>query len=120
LHPACTIIVVAAHEGLRRSLAFALEAEGYAVVTARRPSDIAASSQLAGVACIVVDEETVAGSGAWDTLVRMGPPLVLLSDGVRQAPAVLGARTVTKPLLGRSLIDTVASSVRGCARAPVT
>jgi hypothetical protein len=109
-----TILVVAPNEHLRRSIAFALEAEGFGVVSHPLLAGALASSPMMSHACIVVDEEAVAyPPSAWEELSRLSGPIVLLVDKLRTGPESAGMAVLHKPLLGRTLTETVFGVVAG-------
>lgn len=106
-----TILVVAPNEQLRRSIEFALEAEGFEVVShALLAGALASSSKLPS--CIIIDEEAVAHPPSfWEELASLPGPVVLLVDKLRTGPESAGMAVLHKPLLGRTLTDTVAGAV---------
>ena len=108
------VVIVAPHDGFRRSLEFALEAEGFfieshALLTAALESPLAMSA-----ACAVIDEDAIRDqSGLPEMLDRFGTPVILLVDRLRRLPGTGRVSALTKPLLGNALID----AVRGIAAA---
>lgn len=107
-----TILVVAHDEELRRSIAFALEAEGLAVSCR---ADLASAAEIAAISafgCAVVDEDAMCDvEGAWETLSRMMLPVILLIDHLRATSGSPTMRLLNKPLLGRHLVEAVLSSL---------
>jgi DNA-binding NtrC family response regulator len=111
--PADTILVVASDAELRRSIEFALEAEGYLVSSHARLSDAAISSAISVAACVVVDEDSLQNLVDWGMLSRLTKPTVLLADRSERLPATDAARILFKPLLGNALVETVHDAVPG-------
>lgn len=108
------VVVVVPDKELRRSIEFALEAEGFGIGSHDRLEAALASPGVGGAACAVIDEaalDTHQGKGA-AALARIEPPVVLLVDRLRvvpQPPASI--RVLTKPLLGRMLVETVQAAI---------
>ena len=106
--PSRTVLVAAPGAELRRSIAFALEADGF---TAEAHPSLAAALALPEAAssiCLIVDENALDGQGnRAATLKRLGIPVILLVDRIRKIPRVVGMKVLTKPLLGASLLETV-------------
>lgn len=96
--------MIAPDEGMRASLCFVLEAEGYAVGLADSPLNVAPEAQLAD--CVIVDEAALSRARA--SGVDFGTtPVVVLSEQAER-PSLLGRYAlVQKPLLGQALIDIV-------------
>jgi F420-dependent methylenetetrahydromethanopterin dehydrogenase len=112
LYPAFTVLVVVPDSELRRSIAFALEAEGYAIEQHCLLADAVRASAGPDVICIVVDENAVAGRSAAGAILEASEkPLVLLVDKLRAAPGTKGVTILTKPLLGQLLVETVAEMI---------
>lgn len=116
------ILVVVPDRELRRSIEFALEAEGLAFES---HADLASALRARvpdGAVCAIIDEDAVAGrNGAGAGLEGFAESVVLLVDRLRAAPRAAGVTVLTKPLLGRRLIDTVAvAMVHGPAAPPAT
>jgi len=108
LHRIGTILVVAPKPEFRRSIEFALEAEGFGVESHALLAS-ALESPLAEVAdCTVIDDHAVnAMNGGWVALSRFKQPIVLLGNHEQPAGLPPHVTVLLKPLLGRSLIDTV-------------
>lgn len=106
-----TVLIVAPDEELRRSIAFALEAEGLRVAT--QPSLPANDeNRQAGFACLVVDEDALEGDdGRWASLPEASPTTILLVDRLRTLKPREGLSTIDKPLLGQVLVDAVIAAV---------
>ncbi len=102
------VLIVAPHGGFRRSLEFALEAEGFAVDSHALLSTAVESSFLAAAVCSVVDEDALLD---WapepETFNRLAKPVILLVDRLTPIPEQVGMTILTKPLLGTALIDSV-------------
>lgn len=102
------VLVVAPDYGLRRSLEFALEVEGFAVLSFDDVNAALASPSTAAGGCIVVDEEALLNDPRAMTAVRgFHKPILLLVDCSRSTPDVLGVRVLRKPLLGNALITAI-------------
>jgi hypothetical protein len=103
-----TVLVVAPKEEFRRSIAFALEAEGFGVEAHELLTSALASPLADSGDCTVIDDHAIkAVPGGWKTLNRFRQPIVLLSNQVEPAELPPHAIVLLKPLLGRSLTDTV-------------
>jgi DNA-binding response OmpR family regulator len=100
---------VAPDNALRRSLRFALEAEGFDVITAARLAAEGNDHSSAKVSCVVLDDRSLAASDA-GRIERLGMPVIFLSDGLG-GPKLAAKQTLVKPLLGRELIDAVAETI---------
>jgi hypothetical protein len=109
LHARPTILVVGPDDALQRSVSFALEAEGFSVVTTSR-WPLNDDAGLPAIACAVVDERALS-DGMWlaDGILPDWP-VVLLSDGFA-APWISARHTLVKPLLGSQLVEAVAECV---------
>lgn len=106
------ILVAAPDEGLRRSLEFALESEGF-LVEAHAYAAGALASDLAGVAaCAVFDDRSVVD---WHLLPQQinqfSRPIVLLISLFRRAPDLPRTTIVAKPFLGKPLIVAVRDAI---------
>jgi hypothetical protein len=108
LTAATLVLVVAPDKDFRRSLEFALEAEGFAV-------DSHASSAIAFVSpraheadCAVVDDAAVQDwRVAGEEFRHFGRPVVLLVGRIRSVPSLPFTTVLTKPFLGNPLIEAV-------------
>lgn len=106
------ILVVAPNDQLRRSIEFALEAEGFGVVSHALLPAANGSLGRGHYACLVVDEEAVTPSApTWEKLASFAGPVVLLVDKLRAGPEGKAMTLLHKPLLGRSLTETVTGAV---------
>ena len=108
------VLVVAPDRELRRSIEFALEAEGFGIDSHAQLAAALASPCVDSTACAVIDEDAIGGRNGKDAppLDRVARPVVLLVDQLRAVPqAPAGIRVLTKPLLGRLLVETVAAAI---------
>jgi DNA-binding response OmpR family regulator len=107
----CIILIVVPEEDLRRSIVFALEAEGLDVVTCARLEDLLSLPRLALADCMIVDDKAFRISNGCGGLAQLAMPVVLLADTVPDTcPAWVDA-VLMKPLLGRSLVDAVVAQL---------
>jgi DNA-binding response OmpR family regulator len=99
------ILVVAPDPAFRRSLAFAIEAEGFEVDLADR---LPAAEKLSGrYDCLVVDHRAIpAGTAA-----PSGMPLILLASHVEDVSAFGMTQVLEKPLLGHTLIEALRTAL---------
>lgn len=112
-----TVLVVIPDRELRRSIEFAFDAEGFASEEYGDLSTAIAASARLDVVCLVVDENAVAANGGTRALPEgASKPFILLVDKLRAAPDTDGVKILTKPLLGRLLVDTVAGVMPGAGR----
>lgn len=112
LHSGHTVLVVVPDDELRRSIAFAFEAEGVCVEPHASLTAAIAASGRCDVACLVVDEAALGPrQGATVELGSVAKPLIVLADRLRTLPAIDGLTVLTKPLLGRRLVETVAGFI---------
>jgi hypothetical protein len=103
-----TVLVAAPGAELRRSIVFALEADGYTAESHDSLAAALAQPIASGALCAIVDENALDGhSPRAATLKRIGIPVILLVDRIRKIPRVGGMKVLTKPLLGPSLLETV-------------
>lgn len=102
-----SVLVIAPDDAFRRSLAFALEAEGFAVESHSRLASASASPFALPDVSAVVDEEAIKDSKAWDALVGSGRPVILLCDAVLPPPLPASVQTLRKPLTGNDLFDRI-------------
>jgi CheY-like chemotaxis protein len=105
------VLIVASDQAMRRSLAFVLEAEGYAVVAmAQLDADQPGQD---GQACVaVVDQDALAArKDPAAELARLNRPVILLVERMRRPPLLPGLRIIEKPPLGRDLLDAVAGAL---------
>lgn len=102
------ILVVAPNTGLRHSLQFALESEGYEVVAA----DSLAASPANGAAVTVIDHHALGKDhDAAIAFVTAHKPVVLLANAKAHALSPWAFRTVMKPMLGDSLSGAVRQAI---------
>jgi len=100
------IVVVASDHGLRRSLKFALEVEGFRVTAC--DSWTAAGPLAASASGMVVDSDILRRDGAARESLRVADvSFVLLEDGMKPAIGHLNARVLTKPFQGADLVAAV-------------
>lgn len=102
------VLVVAPDAGFRRSIEFALEAEGYGVASrAHLPTETTSPAALL-VCCAVIDEDAISeGTDAWKFLWHFPKPIVLLVDKPWSLPEPDGMKVLVKPLLGNALVEAV-------------
>lgn len=107
-----TVLVVAPKHAFLQSIAFALEAEGLAVEGQALLASALASPLAESADCVVIDDHAVNGAnGGWEALSLFRPPIVLLGNHMPSMPPRSGITVLLKPLLGRSLTDTVMAVV---------
>ena len=105
---AILVLVVAPDKDFRRSLAFALEADGFAVDTHARSSNAFASQRANDAECAVVDDAAIEDwRMAEEEFRRFGKPVFLLVDKIRPIPDLPFTKILTKPFLGNPLIEAV-------------
>jgi hypothetical protein len=110
-HPGCPvlspakIIVIAADAGLRDSLAFSLEVEGYQV----EAYDAWCESGASLLPCLkIIDDQVIKDSqAAFDYVCRETGAVILLADGISPAPENVRAEILTKPFEGADLVRLV-------------
>lgn len=107
------VVVVVPDRELRRSIEFALEAEGFAISSHDRLEAALASPRIGDTACAVIDEAALGAHEGKDALAHIFPPVVLLVDRLRAGQTQAGIRVLTKPLLGRMLVETVQAIIAG-------
>lgn len=102
------VLVVAPDYGLRRSLQFALEVEGFAVLSFDDVNAALASPSAAEGSCVIVDEEALLDEPfAMAAVRRFHRPVLLLVDRSRPMPDMRGVRMLRKPILGNALITAI-------------
>ncbi|MEQ1955044.1 hypothetical protein [Mesorhizobium sp. CN2-181] len=105
---ATLVLVVAPERDFRRSLEFALEAEGFAVETHARTSDAFVSTRAQEADCTVIDDAAIEDwRAAEEQFRRFGRPVILLVGRIRPVPDLPFTTILTKPFLGTPLIETV-------------
>jgi hypothetical protein len=106
-----TVLVVAPAGAMRRSLTFALEAEGYRVDARPRFDPGPLPQEGAGSACAIVDEDALADrKNPAAELSGLNVPVILLVERARRMPAGFEPSVIEKPPLGRDLLDAVAAA----------
>jgi DNA-binding response OmpR family regulator len=114
-----TVLVVAPDPAFRRSLEFALEAEGYAVASHAQLSVLSAAPVAADIACAIIDEDALRDAAeGWRLLRRTPMPVILLMDRLSSAPELTGTVIVVKPLLGNALITSVEAVIANRSSKP--
>jgi len=106
-----TILVVASDHGLRRSLAFALEVEGFEVVACDswQQATLSAGSALG----MIVDSEIFRlDAAARQSLLDPEHKIILLADGMLPPLAHADAKVLTKPFEGSELMAAVGELFR--------
>ena len=101
-----SIVVVAPDQGLRRSLAFALEVEGYSTES----HDALWKAEASSVApfCTIVDDEILKSEPRAAQILRdMGSRIILLVDGMSVLQEHAGITILTKPINGSDLLEVV-------------
>lgn len=102
------ILVVVPDAGFRRSIEFALEAEGYGVESRAQLSTATTSPAASLICCAVIDEDAAEdGADAWKFLWHFAKPIVLLVDRPWSLPEPEGMKVLVKPLIGNALVETV-------------
>ena len=106
------ILVLAPDSELRRSLQFALEAEGFDVTWRM---SISARPMPGEYDCTIIDDHALgADSAAGQRLVRAFAPVVLLANKLN-ALSPLAFRTILKPHLGAPMIQAVRDAIAPAA-----
>ncbi|HVK90858.1 MAG TPA: transcriptional regulator [Mycoplana sp.] len=109
------IVVVAPDQGLRRSLAFALEVEGYSTEAYDALWKAELSSQRS--LCTIVDDKILESEAQLAKLLHgSGRRVVLLVDGLTERGEQGDAIVLTKPISGADLLGVVnglAATARG-------
>lgn len=110
--PSATILVAAPDDAFRRSLVFALESDGFTVSAHAEATEAFTSLGARDAACAVIDDDAVADwiliSRQFD---RFGRPVILLTEFLRQLPALPSVRLLIKPFLGEPLVKAVRDAV---------
>lgn len=108
-----TVLIVAQDEDLRRSIVFALEAEGLPVESMAALNGVPSGD---GFGCFVIDEKTLKTDGRSATVPQVGAtPIVLLVERLPARQDLIGMSVVDKPLLGPALVDAVLAAMAGQA-----
>jgi len=102
------VLIVAPDRGFRRSLEFALEAEGFMVDSHASVSTAVESPRAPVAVCSVVDEDALRDWAPEPlTLDRLAKPVILLVDRSLPITEQAGVTILMKPLLGGVLTDSV-------------
>ena len=101
------ILVAVPGTELRQSIVFALEADGFEIVSYSSLTAALAAPEARRAASLVVDENALQSADSEQLLRTFGRPIVLLVDKLRVVPEIAGIKVLTKPLLGRMLTETV-------------
>jgi FixJ family two-component response regulator len=104
-----SIVVVAADQGLRRSVAFALEVEGYPTESYDTVQKAEASSREA--LCTILDDEMLKSEplAATQLLKDIGRRAILLVDGLSALQPRADYAILTKPFTGADLLGMINS-----------
>jgi CheY-like chemotaxis protein len=116
--PSDRVLVIAPNPDFRRSLAFALEAEGY-VVTSH--ANIPGNDASRGYDCVVLDHK--AANGPRDSIIsfcRTSNPVLLLAGSPQPWLASEVSRVVQTPLSGDMLSVAIRSALDSSASRPPT
>jgi len=110
------VLVIAPDRDFRRSLEFALEAEGFRVFAHDGIDGLLALPRSGEVACAVVDDTALESRrSAAEEFMRFGKPVLFLSDWKPLPLDLPNTVVLTKPFLGGPLIDAVRSVIGGGA-----
>jgi CheY-like chemotaxis protein len=108
------ILVVAPDDGLRHSLAFALESGGFDVASHSDAAEAFASVQARAAACAVIDDGAIEDwKLAREQFDSFAKPVILLAGLFRKMPDLPFTRYLTKPFLGEPLIEAVRDATAG-------
>jgi len=106
------VLIVAPDRGFRRSLEFALEAEGFVVDSHALVSTAVESPCARAAVCSVVDEDALRDATPEPEIFnRLAKPVILLADRFLPIPEQAGMTILMKPLLGNALIASVRALV---------
>jgi hypothetical protein len=106
LSPSTTIAVIAPDAGLRQSLAFALEVEGFLVLSYETWGKGRASA--ASSVCTIIDShEVYSNLEAQHKLLDPRNRFIMLADGMTPIPSKNTARILIKPFDGAELLRMV-------------
>ena len=106
------VLIVASDQAMRRSLTFALEAEGYAVDAEPRLDAESYPLEPENGVCVIVDQDALANQrNPTAELAKLKRPVILLVERLGRPPVLPGLRIVEKPPLGRDLLDAVAAAL---------
>jgi DNA-binding response OmpR family regulator len=105
------ILVVVPDHGLRGSLKFALEVEGYAVLSAEDLTVAGIASFGEGNLCVIVDEDAILDRQATLRALReLQNPIIMLVDRLR--PDLPNVHVLRKPWFGNALVKMIISAVQ--------
>ena len=106
-----TIVVVAADQGLRRSVAFALEVEGFSTESYDTVQKAEASCREA--LCTILDDDVLRSEpqAASQFLCNRGGRTILLVDGLSAFQQRVDNTTLTKPFTGADLLGVINSLI---------
>lgn len=103
-----TVLIIAPDREFRRSLEFALEAEGFSVDSHALLSEAEASPVASRAVCAVVDEGALRiDPAARRSLGRLVKPVILLVEKLSPTGDDDGLTILIKPLHGNALIELV-------------
>lgn len=107
------VIVVAPDRAFRRSLEFALQTEGFSVESHPEIGLAIATPGALHASCAIVDDRAVENwAEAIVTFATFGRPVIFLAGEKSMPPALPTLTVLTKPFLGRPLIDAVHAVAR--------
>ena len=91
---------------------FALEAEGFAIVAREAlPATVREILPIV-MSCTIVDEEAIdLKDRGWERVELLPQPVILLLDRIMSVPEKFSSWVLKKPLLGRTLVDSVAAAI---------
>jgi FixJ family two-component response regulator len=119
-----TVLVIDDDPGVRSSLKFALEVEGFAVRTYPIGSDLLNDEDMPESGCVVTDYY-LPGMDGLDLLARLRerkvslPAILITTDpsaAIRRRAASAGVRLVEKPLLSDALFQGIRATLGEAAR----
>src|SRR6516165_5387625 len=119
-----TVLVIDDDPGVRSSLKFALEVEGFAVRTYTIGSDLLNDEDMPESDCVVADYR-LPGMNGLDLLARLRerevslPAILITTDpgaAIRRRAASAGVRLVEKPLLSDALFQGIRAALGEAAR----
>lgn len=115
------VIVVAPDRDFRRSLEFALQTEGFAVESHPEIGLAIGTPGALTASCAIVDDRAVENwAEAIVTFATFGRPVIFLAGEKTMPPALPPLTVLTKPFLGRPLIDAVHAVAKGASAKATT
>jgi FixJ family two-component response regulator len=112
------IVIVDDDSGMRQALSRLLVAAGYRVHAFECAEDAAASRDVAGAACLLLDIHLpgISGTHWYASLAGGRPPVVFITafdsaEARASAHAAGGAAYLTKPFEGRVLLKAIAKAI---------